>query len=429
MQVILFDSNGQVLWPEDNHKELTLPEALLKNPTEPLVYGGFTLIGTEDEQPLFICLSGDNADVKSCAVLCAELINTLMRMDMGQASVEQSMRSILRGEAEAAELEAIASEHNLPMEQDRCVMYFHFAELDSEAALNILKNVVDENSTDIITEVGRHAVALVKTVDERFEFADMEQLAAAIENTFVSETSHPALIGIGDVRSKLTQLSESYEEARAAINVGRMYHPKQQIFVYRKMLIERFLAKVPEDTSQEFHQMMFNRKTARLFNDEMIHTIEKFFENSLNLSETSRQLYIHRNTLVYRLDKVQRIIGLDLRAFDDAVTFKLMMLLGKNNADRKGKVYAEEKRNDENLPENSGDCGGHMRRVRGGVGQRQSDDGAAERQRRCGIAPACDHAGGIRNGAALRAAGRGLPAPDGRVLQGAGLRHAGAGRD
>ena len=338
MQVILFDSNGQVLWPEDNHKELTLPEALLKNPTEPLVYGGFTLIGTVDEQPLFICLSGDNADVKSCAVLCAELINTLMRMDMGQASVEQSMRSILRGEAEAAELEAIASEHNLPMEQDRCVMYFHFAELDSEAALNILKNVVDENSTDIITEVGRHAVALVKTVDERFEFADMEQLAAAIENTFVSETSHPALIGIGDVRSKLTQLSESYEEARAAINVGRMYHPKQQIFVYRKMLIERFLAKVPEDTSQEFHQMMFNRKTARLFNDEMIHTIEKFFENSLNLSETSRQLYIHRNTLVYRLDKVQRIIGLDLRAFDDAVTFKLMMLLGKNNADRKGKV-------------------------------------------------------------------------------------------
>lgn len=139
--------------------------------------------------------------------MCAELINTLMRMDMGQASVEQSMRSILRGEAEAAELEAIASEHNLPMEQDRCVMYFHFAELDSEAALNILKNVVDENSTDIITEVGRHAVALVKTVDERFEFADMEQLAAAIENTFVSETSHPALIGIGDVRSKLTQLS------------------------------------------------------------------------------------------------------------------------------------------------------------------------------------------------------------------------------
>ena len=104
------------------------------------------------------------------------------------------------------------------------------------------------------------------------------------------------------------------------------------------MLLERFLSNIPDETSASFHHMMFNRKTARLFNDEMIHTIEKFFDNSLNLSETARQLYIHRNTLVYRLDKVQRMIGLDLRAFDDAVTFKLMLLLGKSNDDRKGRI-------------------------------------------------------------------------------------------
>lgn len=338
MPVMLLDANGQVLLPEDNHKELTFPETLLKNPTKPLVYGGFTLIGTEEEQPLFICVSGDSKEVESCAILCAELINTLTRMDIGQASIEQSMRSILRGEAEFSEIEAIASEHGIPMEQDRCVMYFYFADLEAEEAMGILKNVIEADSGDIVSEVGRHAVALVKTLDDRFEFADMEQLATALENTFVSETSHTTLIGIGESRSKLNQLNESYEEARSAINVGRVYHPKQQVFEYRKMLLERFLANVPEDVSVSFHQMMFNRKTARLFNDEMVHTIEKFFENSLNLSETARQLYIHRNTLVYRLDKVQRIIGLDLRAFDDAVTFKLMMLLGKGAGERKGRI-------------------------------------------------------------------------------------------
>jgi len=84
--------------------------------------------------------------------------------------------------------------------------------------------------------------------------------------------------------------------------------------------------------------MIFNRKTARLFNDEMVHTIETFFDNSLNLSETARKLYIHRNTLVYRLEKVQRAIGLDLRNFDDAVTFKMMMLLGKNTTTRKNRL-------------------------------------------------------------------------------------------
>ena len=90
-----------------------------------------------------------------------------------------------------------------------------------------------------------------------------------------------------------------------------------------------FLADISPEMSQKYNMLMFNRKTARLFNEEMLHTIEKFFENSLNLSETARQIYIHRNTLVYRLDKVQRIIGLDLRSFDDAVTFKMMLLLGK----------------------------------------------------------------------------------------------------
>ena len=87
--------------------------------------------------------------------------------------------------------------------------------------------------------------------------------------------------------------------------------------------------------SANYNSKIFNRKTARLFNEEMIHTIETFFDNSLNLSETARKLYIHRNTLVHRLEKVQRTIGLDLRNFDDAVTFKMMMLLGKNNGNRK----------------------------------------------------------------------------------------------
>jgi carbohydrate diacid regulator len=99
-------------------------------------------------------------------------------------------------------------------------------------------------------------------------------------------------------------------------------------------MLERFLADVPAEMCTKYHRMMFNRKTMRLFNEEMLNTIEKFFENSLNLSETARQIFIHRNTLVYRLDKVQRLIGLDLRAFDDAVTFKLMLLMGKGAPDK-----------------------------------------------------------------------------------------------
>ena len=177
---------------------------------------------------------------------------------------------------------------------------------------------------------------LVKKLDEQGDYDDIDQLGQAIENTFMSEANHQVYIGIGEMKPTLGLLSESMREARRAIDVGRIYRKEEYVFIYRKMLIERFLADVPREMGQRYNSLLFNRKTARLFNDEMIHTIEKFFENSLNLSETARQLYIHRNTLIYRLDKVQRIIGLDLRAFDDAVTFKMMMLLGKN-ANEKGR--------------------------------------------------------------------------------------------
>ena len=332
--VMLLDNNGQVILPEDNHREFTLPEAIRQNPAEPLVYGGFTLIGTEGAQPLFLCLTGGSPEIRDCAVLTAELVNMLTKVDLPHADREQSMRCILRDEVEGAELETLALEHAIPMEKNRLVLLLHSSNTETETALNILRNVVSEDEGDAIVEMDRFTILIVKQIDEQTDYDEMEQLGQAIEATFVSETSHPVYVGIGEPKKLLSQLSESFREARRAIDVGRIYRSEQSVFVYRKLLLERFLADVTPKMRVRYNQMMFNRKTARLFNEEMLHTIEKFFENSLNLSETARQIYIHRNTLVYRLDKVQRMIGLDLRSFDDAVTFKLMMLLGKNTSDR-----------------------------------------------------------------------------------------------
>ena len=122
--------------------------------------------------------------------------------------------------------------------------------------------------------------------------------------------------------------------------MGRIFLTEQHIYVYRSLVLERFLMDIPREMGTRYHGILFNRKTARLFNDEMLHTIEMFFAKDLNLSDTARQLYIHRNTLVYRLDKVQRQTGLDLRKFDDAVTFKMMMLLGKSGKDKPRPVYS-----------------------------------------------------------------------------------------
>ena len=334
LDAFLMDSNGNVVLPEGDQRVFTIPEGLLQNPTMPFVYGGVTLIGTSEDQPVFVCLHGDSEDVKKCAVLCAELINLLTREDMSHTSREQSIRMMLRGEVEGAEFESLAAEHSIPLRQNRCVLYFYFQDLEVEAAMQLLESAM-EDERDEIAEVGHQAVAMIKNLDDEPKFNELEEYANAFENSVLTETGTTLYIGISDPREELSEISEAFAEARAAINVGRVYHGGKRVFLYRNLLLERFLSEVSPEMGAAYNANIFNRKTARLFNDEMIHTIETFFDNSLNLSETARKLYIHRNTLVYRLEKVQHAIGLDLRNFDDAVTFKMMMLLGKGENSRK----------------------------------------------------------------------------------------------
>ncbi len=333
LSALLLDSSGNVILPEGDMRTFTIPEEALQNPTIPFVYGAMTLIGTAEEQPVFVCLHGDSEDVKKCAVLCAELINMMMREDMSQTNREQSLRLMLRGEVEGAEFESLAAEHDIPLKKNRCVMYFYFQDMEVETAIQMMGDAVDSED-DVITEVGHHSVAMLKAVEEE-GFTELEEYANAFESSFLTETGTTVYIGISDPREELIAIPEAYAEARAAINVGRVYHGNKRVFVYRNLLLERFLSDVSPELGASYNARIFNRKTARLFNDEMVHTIETFFDNSLNLSETARKLYIHRNTLVYRLEKVQHAIGLDLRNFDDAVTFKMMMLLGKGENSRK----------------------------------------------------------------------------------------------
>ena len=334
VNALLLDNTGAIILPEGDSRTLNLPEAIRQNPTMPLVYGGVTLIGTNEEQPVFICLHGDSEDVKKCAVLCAELINMMLREDMTHTNSEQSLRLMLRGDVETSEFESLAAEHGIPMQANRCVIYFYFQDMEAETAIKLMADSLDSED-DRLAEVGRHSVAMLKTISEDETFEELEEYARAIESTFLTETGHGVFIGISEPREDLISIPEVFEEARSAINVGRIYHTNRTVFVYRNLLLERFLNEVTPEMSAGYNSKIFNRKTARLFNEEMIHTIETFFDNSLNLSETARKLYIHRNTLVYRLEKVQRTIGLDLRNFDDAVTFKMMMLLGKNTGNRK----------------------------------------------------------------------------------------------
>lgn len=337
MSVMVLDGNGLVILPEDDPRVFALPEALLKNPTQPMVYGGVTLIGTDDTQPVYVCLQGDSQEVRNCAVLMAQLISTVAQVDMEQADVSQSMRLVLRGEIDGNELTNVAREYSIPLQKARAVALFQFPNLDEEKSLAIIKKFIAEDSGDMLMDMGRHTAAMIYHADAHPEGWGVERFADKVIKSYKEQTGQVMYVGISDIKEDISELADAYAQAKDAIGVGYVYHPEQQVYLHSRLLLERFLNELPQETRQRYHELMFNRKTARLFNEEMLSTIEKFFGNSLNLSETARQLYIHRNTLVYRLDKVQRATGLDLRAFDDAVTFKLMILLGKSGVNRRGR--------------------------------------------------------------------------------------------
>ena len=314
----LLDTEGTVLLPEENRSKINLPEFM--EPGMPVAFEGktFLMIGITPE--LILCADAQGAATHDCIVLADAMVQSMGRGEAPIQSRYDVYRRVLREELAGSELEALAHEHQIEMNRERCVLTFQILQTETETAFNMLEELVPRAGGDLLVEMDRHTVVFLKSMENVESFDELFQLAEAIEQTLLDEAGKSCVVGIGEPKKTFPEIGESYRESRRAVEVGRIFLTEQHIYVYRSLIL-------------------FNRKTARLFNDEMLHTIEMFFAKDLNLSDTARQLYIHRNTLVYRLDKVQRQTGLDLRKFDDAVTFKMMMLLGKSGKDKPRPVY------------------------------------------------------------------------------------------
>lgn len=279
--------------------------------------------------PVVLTCTAEAPGAADVLTLAGALVSAVAEADHHTENCYDVYRRMLRGDLTGAELEALSNEHQIPRELDRCVMVFHMVQTENERAFDLLRDITPMQERDVLVDVDRHTVVLVKDMTDVESVEDLTMYAQALQETLMGETAHQMTVGIGCSRNTLDELRESYAEARRAIEVGRVFQPEDSIYVFNRLILERFLMELPQDISAYYHNLLFNRRTARLFNEEMLYTIDMFFKKDLNLSDTARQLYIHRNTLVYRLDKVQRQTGLDLRSFEDAVTFKILMELKK----------------------------------------------------------------------------------------------------
>ena len=171
--------------------------------------------------------------------------------------------------------------------------------------------------------------ALRREIAEELAPEEINQLAAQIETAIKSELGVKTVIGIGSTAYHLRELADRYKEAQVAIEVGKVFDTEKTIINYENLGIGRIIYQLPTTLCEMFLSEVFKKNPIEALDADTLDTINKFFENNLNVSETSRKLYVHRNTLVYRLEKIKKITGLDLREFDHAIVFKVAMMVKK----------------------------------------------------------------------------------------------------
>ena len=197
--------------------------------------------------------------------------------------------------------------------------------------INVLEAVKShfEKGNDFVTEVDENNVIIVKDVSELETPEEISKSAEQLMRRLEKEGVNDVRIACGTVVNEIKEVSRSFKEAKMALDVGRIFFDDRRVICYSELGIGRLIYQLPIPLCKMFIKEIFSGKNPDDFDEETLTTIDKFFENNLNVSETSRQLFIHRNTLVYRLDKLQKTTGLDLRVFEDAITFKIALMVVK----------------------------------------------------------------------------------------------------
>lgn len=202
------------------------------------------------------------------------------------------------------------------------------------SVFDIIQNFFPDKSKDFVINVNESDIALVKEVRPNVDIKDLEKLARSINDTLLSEFYFNAVIGIGTCVTGIKELAHSFKEAQVALEVGKVFDTEKTIISYENLGIARLIYQLPTTLCDMFLKEVFKRGSIESLDQETLFTIQKFFENNLNVSETSRKLFVHRNTLVYRLEKIKKLTGLDLREFDDAIVFKVALMVNKYLASR-----------------------------------------------------------------------------------------------
>jgi carbohydrate diacid regulator len=248
------------------------------------------------------------------------------------------MQNIIFDNLIALDLHQKARELHVDTDASRAVFYVRVHDKADVSIYEVIRHMFPDKEKDFVINIDRENIVLIKQVRSDSTSKDLEDMAKSILDTVNSETMLTVLVGVSTVAENISGLNNAYKEAQIALEVGKVFDEEKYILNYDNLGIGRLIYQLPIKLCELFLKEVFKKGGIEALDDETILTINKFFENDLNVSETSRQLFVHRNTLVYRLEKIYKLTGLDLRRFDQAIVFKVAMMVHKYLASNPMKI-------------------------------------------------------------------------------------------
>ena len=288
----------------------------------------FYKIYDEDRVNYVLVVMGDDENTKMVGKLAAFQLQGLLVAYKERFDKENFIKNLIMDNLLLVDIFAKAKKLHIDVEARRVVYIVETEKENDSVAMDKIKALFPDKTKDFITLINERSIVIVKLLGDKEDYSDLEKIAHTIELAF--DSNHKAVhIAYGTIVGDLREMSRSYKEARIALDVGKIFFEEKMSVAYSTLGIGRLIYQLPIPLCRMFIREIFQDKSPDDFDEETLITIYKFFENNLNVSETSRQLFIHRNTLVYRLDKLKKMTGLDLHSFEDAIIFKIALMVVK----------------------------------------------------------------------------------------------------
>ena len=280
-----------------------------------------------DELLYILIVWGSGESTSTIGELAVCQIRSLIEAYSEKNDKNAFMQKLLLGSYSAVEAFNRAKKLHISSSCQRAVFLVETRQAGDEHALTMIRNIFSARTHDFITSVDDKGFIIVRELVSTETYENLEATAHMLVDMLGAEAMTQAWVAYSNVANGLRDLANAYKEARMALEIGKIFYSERNVFGYRKLGIGRLIYQLPEEVCEMFIEEIFDGESLDAIDGETLNIIRTFFENNLNLSETSRQLYVHRNTLVYRFEKIQKRFGLDLRSFEDALTFKIAMLV------------------------------------------------------------------------------------------------------